>query len=70
MLIGQSAACSSLHTSTKTLYVERSTVTNYIPILYIGVGCLLELETNLREDFTITEKALTKAFSRLKMPSH
>ena len=40
MLIGQSAACSSLHTSTKTLYVERSTVTNYIPILYIGVGCL------------------------------
>ena len=26
----------------------------------------VELQTNLREDFTITEKALTKAFSFLK----
>ena len=31
------------------------------------VGVLLELETKVREDFTITEKAPTRAFSWLKV---
>ena len=32
----------------------------------LGSQCLLELETNLCEDFTITERAPSRTFSRLK----
>ena len=33
------------------------------PVNSCSAGCRLELPTNLREDFTITEKAPTRAFS-------
>ena len=35
-----------------------------------SAASLLELQTNLREYFTITEKAPTRAFSWLKVPTN
>ena len=44
------------------LYLTRSLVTSgYVRLVYT-----IELETNLREDFAITEKAPTRVFSWLK----
>ena len=49
---------------------DQHSVLNYDPGWYSDVYPIqVELQTNLREDFTITDKAPTRAFSCLKAPT-
>ena len=49
---------------------DQHSVLNYDPGWYSDVYPIqVELQTNLREDFTITEKVPTRAFSWLKAPT-